>query len=44
MHLREIMFGFNIAPEANVGPIIMSGARWVMTNIKFTKFYTEKNR
>ena len=31
------MFGFNITPEAIVGPIIMLGARWVVKNIKFTK-------
>ena len=34
------MFGFNITPEAIVGPIILLGARWVVKNIKFTKFYT----
>ena len=33
------MFGFNITPEAIVGPIIMLGAGWVVKNIKFTKFY-----
>ena len=32
------MFGFNIAPEAVVGPVIMLGARWVVKNIRFTKF------
>ena len=34
------MFGFNITPEAIVGPISMLGARWAVKNIKFTKFYT----
>ena len=24
------MFGFNILPEAIVGPIIMLGARWIV--------------
>ena len=33
------MLGFNITPEATVGPIIMLGARWVVKRIKFTKFY-----
>ena len=27
------MFGFNITPEAIVGPIITWGARWVVKNI-----------
>ena len=30
------MFGFNITPEAIVGPITMLGATWVVK----TKFYT----
>ena len=34
------MFGFDITPEAIVEPIIILGARWVVENIKFTKFYT----
>ena len=34
------MFRFNITPEVIVGHIVMLGARWVVMNIKFIKFYT----
>ena len=33
------MLGFNITPEAKVGPIIMLEARWVVKNIEFATFY-----
>ena len=36
------MLGPNTLPEAIVGPIIMLGAKWVVKNIQFTKFYTQK--
>ena len=35
--LSRKMFGFNNTPEVIV---IMLGARWIVKNIKFTKFYT----
>ena len=34
------MGGFNNTPQVIVRPIIMLGARWIVKNIKFTKFYT----
>ena len=36
------MSGFNIKLEAIFGHIMMLEARWVVTNIKFTKFNTYK--
>ena len=40
--LSSKMFVFNNTPQVIVRPIIMVGARWIVKNIKFKKFYTWK--
>ena len=38
------VFGFNITPEAIVGPITKLGGRWVVKNINLTVLYLKKSK